>query len=153
MKIVEYSNCVEKDNYVRQIDAYEWRAAKYLATLLKENRLQTTLGGWAKLYLLVDGNAIVSIVVLSAQDCIDDPNIMPWLGFFHTAPQYRGKRHGKKLIDYVCEVAREEGYKTIYLATDHVGLYEKYGFVYLENRIDVYGENSRVYKRDISIST
>ena len=149
MEIVEYSNCVEKDNYVGQIEACEWRAAKYLAALLKENRLQTALGGWAKLYLLVDGNTIVSFVVLSAQDCINDQSLTPWLGFFHTAPQYRGKRHGKKLIDHVCEVAKEEGFKTVYLATDHVGLYEKYGFAYLENRIDVYGEDSRVYKRDI----
>lgn len=149
MEILDYSTCAEKDKYLKQIESYEWSAAKFLATLLQENRLQETLGGWGKLYLLVDGDTLVSFVTFSAQDCIADPAITPWLGFFHTAPEYRGNRYGKLLIDRVCELARQDGFKTVYLATDHIGLYEKYGFTYLEKRIDIYGEDSRIYKREI----
>jgi len=39
----------------------------------------------------------------------------------------------------------------VYLATDHIGLYEKYGFEYFENRVSVYGEDSRVYVREADI--
>jgi len=28
-------------------------------------------------------------------------------------------------------------------------LYEKYGFIYMENRIDVWGEDSRIYYKDL----
>ncbi len=149
MEIIEYSSCVEKDIYINQIATYEWGAAKYLATLLKENRLEDAFGGWGKLYLLVDGHALISFVTLSAQDCISDPKLSPWLGFFHTAPEYRGKHYGKLLIDRVCEFAKKDGYNTIYIATDHIGLYEKYGFTYIENRIDNWGVDSRVYKKDL----
>lgn len=149
MEVAEYYSCAKKDKYLKQIESYEWSAAKFLATLLKENRLQQTLGGWGKLFLLVDGDALVSFVTFSAQDCIDDPDITPWLGFFHTAPEYRGNRYGKLLIDRVCELAREDGFKEVYIATDHINLYEKYGFTYLENRIDVWGTDSRIYKREI----
>lgn len=147
MEIVKYSSCAQKNKWLNKIETYEWQAAKFLATLLKENRLESVLGGWGDLYLLVDGEELVSFITLSAQDCISDKNLSPWLGFFHTAPEYRGNRYGKVLIDYVCQIARNKGYKKVYLATDHIGLYEKYGFEYWENRIDIYGEDSRVYKR------
>lgn len=149
MEIVEYYSCVEKGKYLNQIEAYEWSAAKFLATLLKANSLPQTLGGWGKLFLLVDGDSLVSFVTFSAQDCIADPSITPWLGFLHTAPEYRGNRYGQLLLERVCEFARNDGFKQVYLATDHIGLYEKYGFVYLENRVDVWGEDSRLYRKDL----
>ena len=151
MKILEYFSIADKDIYLNQIESYEWQAAKFLATLLKENQLQKALGGWGNLYLLVDGDTLVSFVTLSAQDCISAPDFVPWLGFFHTAPEYRGNRYGKILIDYACQVAKEKGYNEVYIATDHIGLYEKYGFTYLENRVDVYGDDSRIYKFDITL--
>lgn len=149
MEVIEYFSCSEKDKFLNQIETYEWSAAKYLARLLKENRLQNDLGGWANLFLLVDGDKLISFLTLSAQDCISEPSFTPWLGFFHTAPEYRGKRYGKLLIDHACQVAKEIGYQTIYIATDHVNLYEKYGFTYLENRMDIWGIDSRVYKKQI----
>ncbi len=152
MNIVKYSSCAQKNKYLSQIEAYEWQAAKFLATLLKENRLESVFGGWGDLYLLVDGDTLVSFITLSAQDCISAPSLTPWLGFFHTAPEYRGNRYGKILIDYVCQIARNSGYKIIYIATDHIGLYEKYGFVYLGNLIDIYGVDSRIYKKELQIS-
>ena len=149
MKIIEYFSCADNEKYLNQIEKYGWQAAKFLAKLLKQNRFEDTLGGWAKLFLLVDGDMLVSFVTLSAQDCIADPKLSPWLGFLHTAPQYRGNRYGKLLIDGVYEFAQKYGYKCVYLATDHIGLYEKYGFCYVENRIDVWGEDSRIYKKEI----
>ncbi len=149
MEIVKYSSCAQKNKYISQIENCEWQAAKFLAALLKENRLESVLGGWGDLYLLVDGDTLVSFITFSEQDCISDKNLTPWLGFFHTAPEYRGNRYGKILIDYVCQSAVNAGYKTVYLATDHINLYEKYGFVYSENRIDIHGEDSRIYKREL----
>lgn len=149
MEIIEYSSCVKKDKYINQIAACEWEAAKYLATLLRENRLEEALGGWCKLFLLVSKNAIVSFVTLSAQERIADPKLSPWLGFFYIAPEYRNSVFGKYLFDNVCELARKDGHKTLYIATEHIGLCEKSGFSYLENRIDIWGVDSRIYKKEI----
>ena len=149
MEIKEYFSCRNNQEYLKQIENYDWSAAKFLAKIIKEKRFEQTLGGWAKLFLLVDGNTIVSFVTLSAQDCIADPDMTPWLGFFHTAPEYRGRRLGGLLLDYSCNVASNIGYDKVYLATDHIGIYEKYGFNYLENRIDVYGEDSRICVKSV----
>ncbi len=151
VEITEYRHCLETEKYLAQMECYEWKAAKYLAALLKENRMEEALGEWWKLFLLVNGDDLVSFVTLSARDCISspDPEFTPWLGFFHTAPESRGNRYGKILLDHACKVAGDGGYKNVYIATDHVGLYEKYGFAYLENRIDVWGIDSRIYKKEL----
>lgn len=45
------------------------------------------------------------------------------------------------------QLAARHGAKQVYICTDHVGLYEKYGFTYLENHVSIYGQDSRVYVR------
>ena len=37
------------------------------------------------------------------------------------------------------------GFSNMYLATDHVGYYEKYGFKFLGMAADPFGGNSRIY--------
>lgn len=149
MEIAEYLSCSHKEDIINQIETYEWSAAKYLSILLKEKRLQKELGGWAKLFLLLDGDKLVSFLTLSAQDCISEPALTPWLGFFHTAPEYRGHRYGEILIEHACQTAKENGFSSVYIATDHVGLYEKYGFTYLENKIDIWGIDSHIYNKQL----
>ncbi len=143
MKITEFN--YQNDSFIRQIEAENWGAAQFLAKLLKERRLDEVLGGWAKLFLLTDGDELVSFVTLSAQDYVAEPALTPWLGFFYTAPRYRGHRYGKLLIDHACRIAKKRGCDEVFVATDHIGLYEKYGFCYRENRLDINGEDTRIY--------
>lgn len=149
MEIIRYAQCGDRQKYADGIGLCEWGAAEYLSSLLKNDDFQETLGGFAELFLLVDGDSIVSFITLSARDCIADTDLTPWLGFFYTSPKYRGNRCGKLVLDCACEFARSMGYRTVYLATDHTGLYEKYGFEYLKNQLDINGEDSRIYKREI----
>ena len=142
MKIIDYFKDERQEHWQAQIARYEWRAAKFLAQLLAEGSFHSTLGQ-GTLYLLVEGETLVSFLTLAERDCIDVPEYTPWIGFVHTAPEYRGHRHMGKLIDHAVSMAGQQAY----LCTDHVGLYEKYGFTYLENRVSIYGEDSRVYVR------
>ncbi|MBQ8556335.1 MAG: GNAT family N-acetyltransferase [Clostridia bacterium] len=148
MQIIDYFRDDRPARWLEQIAGYEWRAAKFLAQLLGEGSFHATLGS-GTLYLLVEGDSLVSFLTLAQRDCIDAPECAPWIGFVHTAPEYRGRRHVGRLIDHACAVAREHGAAQVYICTDHVGLYEKYGFTYLENRVSIYGEDSRVYVREV----
>lgn len=46
------------------------------------------------------------------------------------------------------EQARMDGYDAVYISTDHIGLYEKYGAVFMENSKDLWGGNTRIYRLD-----
>lgn len=146
MQIIDYFRDNRQEHWMGQIAGYEWRAARFLAQLLQEHRFHETLGR-GTLYLLTEGDVLVSFLTLAERDCIDDASLRPWIGFVHTAPAYRGHRYVEVLIEHAMCIAGEHGAGQVYICTDHVGLYERYGFSYLMNRISVYGEDSRVYVR------
>ena len=147
MQIIDYFACNDKTHWRAAIAENEWRAAKHLARLLEQGNFHDEVGK-GTVYLLTEWGKLVSFLTLAERDCVDVP-YGPWIGFVHTAPEYRGHRHVGKLIDHACAVAHEHGVQRVYLCTDHVGLYEKYGFTYLENRVSIYGEDSRVYVREV----
>lgn len=43
--------------------------------------------------------------------------------------------------------------ENIYISTDHIGLYEKYGYVFSDTRTTVNGEESRVYVKALSVAS
>ena len=138
----------DRDKVQQVIFRCDWRAAKFLAQLLKEKRLEEYVGE-GTLYLLWCGTELAGFIILGEKDGLPDPNRSPWLSFLFVAPAYRGRRLGKRLIDHACTAAKESGCQQVLLYTDHEGLYEKYGFTYMESRKDVWGDMSRIYMRGL----
>ena len=149
MEVIEYFSCEDRQKYLKQIEDCEWDSAQFLAKLLRENKLQDLLGGWCKLFMLTEGDKLISFINFSARDDISDMALPPWLGFFHTSPEYRGNGYGQRLLDYACNFAKQSGYNAVYISTNHIGLYEKFGFTFQGIADDVRGNPSRVYKKDL----
>lgn len=148
MNIFNFFDSDDRSCWTDKIKECDWKAAKFLADLIERKRFDKMLGG-GKLFIMEDNGSLVSFVTLTKKDCIDTEDIFPWLGFVFTAPEYRGHRYSGEIISYACEEAKKQGYDKVYLATDHIGLYEKYGFSYMESRMDIYGEESRIYCKNI----
>ena len=149
MDIIDYFKSDKPDHWLAEIKKSDWRAAETLARFIEEKSFHKNLGEGA-LLLLADDDRLVSFLTFAQRDCIDDGALFPWIGFVYTFPEYRGHRHVGKLIRRCEEIAAENGVPTIFVCTDHVGLYEKYGFSYIENRVDIYGDDSRIYRKNIS---
>ena len=146
MRIVVYKNEEYIHNYLEKC---EWNAAHFLWELLRDNTFYEVLGDNSKLIVLLDGENVVSFAVYSIRDCIKDESLFPWIGFVYTDEKYRNHRYSQKVINYIINLAKNDKHTNIYIATDHIGLYEKYGFNYKENRIDIYNEDSRIYYYDL----
>lgn len=97
-------------------------------------------------YALADGNRIVGCAGLIANDFISRQDLWPWLCALHVEPDMRGRALGRLLIERARADARAAGFPHIYLCTDHVGYYEKYGFTYIGQGYHPWGEESRVYE-------
>lgn len=150
MTIIDYFEDSRKALWQEQIAAADWRAAKYLLSLLNNGEaFDDYLGSGARLYLLIDGEKIVSFATLSQKDCIADDRLYPWIGFVYTFPAYRGHRYSEKLIHHAENVARDCGCENIYISTDHDNLYEKYGFTYLETRVDRFHDAAKLYYKHL----
>ncbi len=149
MKLFEFFETENKNEWAEKIRECDWGAAKFLYELLTENRFEEMVGENGKVFILADDENIVSFATLTKKDCIDDDSLYPWIGFVFTSSDYRGHRYSEKVICAACAEAKNQGFHTVYLATDHVGFYEKYGFEYVKDMPDIHGEISRVYRRGL----
>lgn len=149
MEIIEFFENTDKAHWIDEIKKSDWRAAAFLAELLEKDTFSDVLGDNGKLFILTDGEKAVSFAALTPRDCVDDDSLYPWIGFVYTFPEYRGHRFSGTVISHALEEAKKQGAEKVYICTGETGLYEKYGFVYIENRPDIYGEISRLYAKEI----
>jgi len=146
MEIIEFKNEQYVIDYFRNCT---WGAAKFLYKLIDEKKVEEVLGENTKIIALVDEQKVISFATYAKRDCILDDKLFPWIGFVYTDKDYRGKRFSQQVINYIINKATIDGFSNVYLATDHIGFYEKYGFEYVEDRLDIYNEVSRIYKFDL----
>ena len=149
MKIIDFYASDDQNHWLSEIKMSDWSAGKYLYELLRDRKLKELCGESVKVLLLTDGEKLLSFCTYAEQDDVREPSLTPWVGFVYTFPEYRGKRHIGKLLEYANMLAKNDGHKQIYISTGETGLYEKYGYDFWKIMKDVNGEVSRVYKRDI----
>lgn len=103
----------------------------------------------------VDCPRLVAFVSLARNDEVDitvpgQENWTPWIGCVFTYPEYRGRRLSEKLISLAEEYAiKEFDAKYTYVSTDHIGLYEKYGYEFFTEAGTVWGEQTRVLRKEL----
>lgn len=148
-KIIDYFQSGSKDHWLSEIGRSDWSAGQYLYSLIKEDKLFGLVGEGARVLLLTDGDELISFCTYSPLDDIQPTDLTPWVGFVYTFPEHRGKRLCGLLLAYAEECARADGHARVHISTDHVGLYEKYGYSFLREMNDVNGEKSRVYVKSI----
>ena len=152
MKIIEYFSSSNKEFYLSKIGESDWSAGKYLYHLLKEDRLKELVGEKCRVLMLTNGEELISFCTLAELDDIQPTDLSPWIGFIYTFPQYRGNRYATELLAFAEHLAHTDGAERVYISTNHIGLYEKYGYNLYGIMKDVDGEDSRVYFKDITHS-
>lgn len=75
--------------------------------------------------------------------------LYPWFCALFIDENHRGNGYGRLLIEKAGEDARKAGFAKLYLCTDPVGYYEKYGFCYLGEGYHPWGVQSRIYGIDL----
>ena len=144
MEVIHYFEQENREQLLVQLSDCDWGAARFLVELLQKGTFFDMLGGWGALYLLVEQDTLIGFATLTGQDCIRDEDLTPWIGFVFVKPEYRGHRFSERLLRHCEQQATEMGHDRVYIATDHVGLYETFGYCYMENRVDYWGEDTRI---------
>lgn len=151
MQVIKYYQAENQAHWREEIGKGDWSAAELLHDWLKNDKLKQMCGDSTEVYMLTDGDKLVSFATLAPQDEIDAPELTPWIGFVYTFPAYRGHRNAGKLLAHICEVLKSAGTEKVYISTDEVGLYEKYDFTFWQTMINREGEPTRVYVKNISL--
>ena len=81
---------------------------------------------------LVENNELLGFISLFKYDGDFRRDLTPWYATIYVKKDYRGKGYSKLLNDAILEEAKKLGYNKVYLKTELVDYYEKFGFKYLE---------------------
>lgn len=84
--------------------------------------------GW---YLCLDGNKIVGGMGVIENDIHDRKDLTPNVCAVYTEKDYRCQGIAGHLLGLVVEDMRSKGTSPLYLVTDHIGFYERYGWEFL----------------------
>jgi len=144
MIIFDYFLSENKEHWLSEISKGDWGAADYLHYLLKEDKL-SELVGEARVLLLTEGEELLGFCTLAQKDDIQPTDLTPWIGFLYIFPFHRGKRLGGGVLSHAEALAKQDGAEAVHISTNHIGLYEKYGYSFLCEMNDIEGEPSRVY--------
>ena len=89
---------------------------------------------------------------LSMSDDLNSrPDLYPWLINVYVDEKFRGRNVARELMNTVKENAKELGLTELYLYTKHIGLYEKFGWKFIEE-VKTFKDDSpveRLYKLEI----
>ena len=96
-------------------------------------------------YLLEDEGQIIGCAGLITNDFISRGDLYPWINALFIDENHRGNEYGSLLIDKAKRDAKKGGFSHVYLCTDHIGYYEKYGFTYVGQGYHPWEEESRIY--------
>ncbi len=149
MEIREFARERDRDYWLEKIGESGWRAGKYLHELLANNSFYRHCGTKSRLLLLTEGRELISFCTFAERDEIPDCDLTPWIGFVYTFPPYRGKRRIGRLFERAYAIAKQEGFRSLYVSTDQQGLYEQFGFSYMKTMQDAWGGDSLIYRKDI----
>ena len=146
MTIIDYFEQPQErqEHWKNEIEKGDWRAAKFLYEQLQNNNVKARYGETTRLFLLTEADELLAFCDLAEHDEIET-DLTPWIGFVYTFPKHRGSRYSQKLINHALSLAKAEGHKQVYISSNEVGLYEKYGFKPLQRMKDVWGGETQVF--------
>lgn len=82
--------------------------------------------------ILLDDNILIGFISIFPEDGEDRKDLTPWYATMYVKKEFRGKGYSKLLNEAILKEAKSRGFEKIYLKTDLVNYYEKFGAKFLE---------------------
>jgi len=153
MEVIGFYESGKQEHFLAELRKSDWRAGAFLYEIINNGTFFDTVGNDSEVLLLTDGEKLISFCTFAEKDDIQPTELTPWIGFVYTFPEYRSHRFAGLLFEEAEKRAKKKNIPQIYLSTNHIGLYEKYGFEYLTQMNDTDGNPSRIYVKKIRRQT
>ena len=133
MKIFDLKDKREFLHEVMELELLEWSDE----VIDKEERISKKIDKYNKFVnennfcklILVDEDELIGFISLFPFDGDEEKDLTPWYATMYVKKEFRGKGYSKLLNDAILEVARNRGFKEVYLKTELINYYEKFGAV------------------------
>jgi len=133
------------DNQWEQVAEYarncSWRAGENLAQRMDNHEFSD----WERVIVAQIEDKIVGFCIVSKTDCIPDVAYMPYISYVFVDEVYRGNRISEKLCQAALQHLQQAGFGEVYLVSGEQGLYEKYGFVKIDEKQAFWGDMQSIF--------
>ena len=122
--------------------ACSWQeTGAYLSSQMKRK----AFSGWERVFVALIDNTIAGFCALTKTCSLRNISYAPFLGFVFVDEVFRGNRISEKLCMFAIQYAKTTGFDKVYLYSDLDNLYEKYGFVKIDEKEAPWGEMQSIY--------
>ena len=83
--------------------------------------------------LLLNDDILIGFISIFPTDEDERKDLSPWYATMYVKEDFRGKGYSKILNNAILEEAKNRGFNKLYLKTDLINYYEKFGATFLEN--------------------
>lgn len=129
---MNFRTITSSDELWRKVRDYaencSWGAGKALAGAMDNNQFNDQ----KRVIAAVDNEKVCGYCTVSKTDCIPDVDYTPYISFLFVGEEYM----------------KNIGYNKVYIVSDHVNLYEKYGFRVIDRKIAPWGSEEKIYLRE-----
>lgn len=136
-------NIKEKLEYLEEVvilTRLEWgnkNESKEVFNNKVQNKIRSIINELDNLYfailILLDDDKLVGFISLFENDGEERKDLKPWYATMYVKKEYRGNGYSRILNDAILKEAKKRGFEKVYLKTDLVNYYEKFGAIYLED--------------------
>ena len=137
---MEFKNLINDEKYLKEyikLCSLEWGSNKtdkemsnYIDKKLNEIKKTDKL---IKVIGLFDNDNLIGFISLFKYDGDERRDLTPWYATMYVKKEYRGKNYSKLLNDELLKETKELGYDKVYLKSELVNYYEKFGAKYIED--------------------
>ena len=131
-----------RDELIEYACNCSWSAGSFLAQLMEAGAFKDD---WERVIYAYNRQGICGFCTVSRHDCIRDVEYSPYIGFVFVDESQRGSRVSQHMIELAMNYLRSQGFKEVYLVSDHENLYEKFGFRVIDHAMAPWGSMQQIF--------
>ena len=81
--------------------------------------------------VLLDDDILIGFISIFPTDGDERKDLSPWYATMYVKEEFRGKGYSKILNNAILEESKKRGFKKLYLKTNLINYYEKFGAIFL----------------------
>ena len=122
-----------------------WIVGRHLADMMKRNAFTE----WESVFAAVSEDRVIGFCTFLKTDYYPKNRYSPWISSIFVDESYRGNRISKKMIETVISYAKEQGFSKVFIPSDMIGFYEKYGFIKIDEMQNFSGDIDNIFVKEI----
>ncbi len=108
-----------------------------------------TFEEWESVFAAIIEDEIIGFCTFLKTDYYPENRYSPWISTIFVDEKYRGMRISERMINKVIEYAKEQNFLKVYIPSDMIGIYEKYGFQKIDELQNYDGDIDNIFAKEI----